>query len=265
MCRIPTHPAAKQRRTPLQSEPVVLDDIMLMGNWNAEDLLLEGDLPPLDGDEKQDMDLPDLLQLLGSDGPTPAFELKAEPATVEASMASSESLLAEFAAPVQAPVPPAVQPVGMAAAPCYPMAVYPCALPLGGFVGMYAPPPEAAAQLAQPADTAPFSDTCDEKTKSKTVTVGVRRHVKTPQEAAEQQERIKKRRRESAQRSRARKNCIMKTLELENQFLRAENQQLRSLLAKHEGVPADRSSTDSGMRIITNSNSTAPGSTHSFS
>lgn len=52
------------------------------------------------------------------------------------------------------------------------------------------------------------------------------------EEVLEQEERVKKRRRESAQRSRARKNCYVKNLEHENRSLKAEVEKLRSLLAQ---------------------------------
>lgn len=58
---------------------------------------------------------------------------------------------------------------------------------------------------------------------------------KTALEVEMQQERIKKRRRESAQRSRARKNSFMKTLEIENHHLKLENQRLKDALAKRDG------------------------------
>lgn len=47
-----------------------------------------------------------------------------------------------------------------------------------------------------------------------------------------QEERVKKRRRESAQRSRARKNCYVKNLEYENRSLKAEVEKLRALLSQ---------------------------------
>lgn len=53
---------------------------------------------------------------------------------------------------------------------------------------------------------------------------------KSVEEAEEQTERIKKRRRESAQRSRQRKNCYMKGLEMENRALKLENERLRCVL-----------------------------------
>lgn len=52
------------------------------------------------------------------------------------------------------------------------------------------------------------------------------------EEVMMQEERVKKRRRESAQRSRARKNCYVKNLEYENRSLKAEVEKLRSLLAQ---------------------------------
>lgn len=54
----------------------------------------------------------------------------------------------------------------------------------------------------------------------------------TAEELAANEERVKKRRRESAQRSRARKNCYVKNLEFENRSLKAENDKLRALLAQ---------------------------------
>ncbi|KAL4427776.1 hypothetical protein ABPG75_001865 [Micractinium tetrahymenae] len=58
---------------------------------------------------------------------------------------------------------------------------------------------------------------------------------KTQQEVEEQTERIKKRRRESAQRSRQRKNAYMKSLEMENRALKLENERLRLELSKSGG------------------------------
>ncbi len=54
----------------------------------------------------------------------------------------------------------------------------------------------------------------------------------TAEELAANEERVKKRRRESAQRSRARKNCYVKNLEYENRSLKAENEKLRAVLAQ---------------------------------
>lgn len=54
---------------------------------------------------------------------------------------------------------------------------------------------------------------------------------KTAEEVEEQTERIKKRRRESAQRSRQRKNAYMKSLEMENRALKLENERLRCVAA----------------------------------
>jgi hypothetical protein len=60
----------------------------------------------------------------------------------------------------------------------------------------------------------------------------VSKRGKSAAEIAEQQERIKRRRRESAQRSRQRKSCYMKTLECENHSLKLENERLRKELAR---------------------------------
>lgn len=60
---------------------------------------------------------------------------------------------------------------------------------------------------------------------------------KTAAEIAEQQERVKRRRRESAQRSRQRKSAYLKSLEFENQSLRAENDRLRRELSRATGKP----------------------------
>lgn len=56
------------------------------------------------------------------------------------------------------------------------------------------------------------------------------RRARTESEVAEQVERTKKRRRESAQRSRTRRNCYMKALETENAALKAELARLRGAL-----------------------------------
>lgn len=58
---------------------------------------------------------------------------------------------------------------------------------------------------------------------------------KTAAEIAEQQEKVKRRRRESAQRSRQRKSAYLKSLEFENQTLRAENDRLRRELSRATG------------------------------
>jgi regulator of replication initiation timing len=60
---------------------------------------------------------------------------------------------------------------------------------------------------------------------------------KSQEEIEEQTERIKKRRRESAQRSRQRKNAYMKSLEMENRALKLENERLRVELSKSTGAP----------------------------
>lgn len=59
------------------------------------------------------------------------------------------------------------------------------------------------------------------------------KRTKSPAEAAEQEERIKRRRRESAQRSRQRKSAYMKSLECENHALKLENDRLRMELARN--------------------------------
>lgn len=60
----------------------------------------------------------------------------------------------------------------------------------------------------------------------------VNKRGKSASEIAEQQERIKRRRRESAQRSRQRKSCYMKTLEAENHALKLENERLRKEMVR---------------------------------
>lgn len=62
--------------------------------------------------------------------------------------------------------------------------------------------------------------------------MSVNKRGKTAAEIAEQQERIKRRRRESAQRSRQRKSAYMKTLECENHALKVENDRLRRELSR---------------------------------
>ncbi|EFN59694.1 hypothetical protein CHLNCDRAFT_133235 [Chlorella variabilis] len=62
-----------------------------------------------------------------------------------------------------------------------------------------------------------------------------KRSVRSQEEVEEQTERIKKRRRESAQRSRQRKNAYMKSLEMENRALKMENERLRVELSKGGG------------------------------
>jgi hypothetical protein len=66
----------------------------------------------------------------------------------------------------------------------------------------------------------------------------VNKRGKTAAEIAEQQERIKRRRRESAQRSRQRKSSYMKSLETENYSLKLENERLRKELTRFGGRPA---------------------------
>lgn len=63
---------------------------------------------------------------------------------------------------------------------------------------------------------------------------GKRKSKKTPEEAAAQIERVKQRRRESAQRSRNRKCEYVKTLEEENRILKNENEYLRQLLSQKQ-------------------------------
>lgn len=60
----------------------------------------------------------------------------------------------------------------------------------------------------------------------------VSKRGKTAAEVAEQQDRIKRRRRESAQRSRQRKSAYMKSLEGENHALKLENELLRKELSR---------------------------------
>ena len=60
----------------------------------------------------------------------------------------------------------------------------------------------------------------------------VSKRGKTAAEVAEQQDRIKRRRRESAQRSRQRKSAYMKSLEGENHALKLENERLRKELSR---------------------------------
>lgn len=55
---------------------------------------------------------------------------------------------------------------------------------------------------------------------------------RSPEELAEQIERVKKRRRESARRSRQRKSAYVSGLESENKALKVENQRLREQLAR---------------------------------
>lgn len=60
----------------------------------------------------------------------------------------------------------------------------------------------------------------------------VSKRNKSPEEIAAQEEKVKKRRRESAQRSRQRKSAYLKNLECENHALKLENERLRKALAK---------------------------------
>lgn len=60
---------------------------------------------------------------------------------------------------------------------------------------------------------------------------------KTAQEMEDQIERTKKRRRESAQRSRQRKNCYMRSLEIENEALKQEVGRLRAELSRSSLAP----------------------------
>ncbi|KFM24772.1 hypothetical protein F751_3784 [Auxenochlorella protothecoides] len=73
------------------------------------------------------------------------------------------------------------------------------------------------------------------------------RRGKTPEEVAAQVERTKQRRRESAHRSRSRRKDYMKTLEEENDALRAENAALRAKL-KVQGVSLTSSVMDAASR-----------------
>lgn len=75
------------------------------------------------------------------------------------------------------------------------------------------------------------------------------KRTKTPEEIAEQEERVKRRRRESAQRSRQRKSAYMKNLECENHALKLENDRLRKALEKVTGVVKDSDSGDSASSL----------------
>jgi hypothetical protein len=71
------------------------------------------------------------------------------------------------------------------------------------------------------------------------------------QDAAEQEARIKKRRRESAARSRQRKNTFVHALEAENAALRAELEQLRALAGRAAvGASADSGAPASGASCL---------------
>lgn len=73
---------------------------------------------------------------------------------------------------------------------------------------------------------------------------GKRKCKKSPEEVAAQIERVKQRRRESAQRSRNRKCEYVKSLEEENRKLKNENEYLRQLLSQKQ-------SFDSGKEVTT--------------
>jgi regulator of replication initiation timing len=75
------------------------------------------------------------------------------------------------------------------------------------------------------------------------------KRTKTPEEIAEQEERVKRRRRESAQRSRQRKSAYMKNLECENHALKLENDRLRKALEKVTGAVKDSDSGDSASSL----------------
>lgn len=72
--------------------------------------------------------------------------------------------------------------------------------------------------------------------------------MQSPEEAAAQEERIKRRRRESAQRSRQRKSCYMKTLEVENDTLKAQvallQKELKQMRGGSDGAVSRASSID---------------------
>lgn len=90
--------------------------------------------------------------------------------------------------------------------------------------------PEAAAHLFQSLtmpNWAGYNDDCNSKGSS---------------DSEEAIERMKRKRRESAQRSRAKKNAYMKTLEIENKELKEEIVRLRKRLAKFEASKADAAS-----------------------
>lgn len=96
-----------------------------------------------------------------------------------------------------------------------------------------APAVEAAAAPAPSAATAP-----PPALQAAPGATGSKRH-KTQAEIEEQIERTKKRRRESAQRSRQRKNCYMRSLEIENEALKREVERLRSQLTKQLTAPGE--------------------------
>lgn len=70
---------------------------------------------------------------------------------------------------------------------------------------------------------------------------------KTPEEIAEQVERVKRRRRESAHRSRQKRFAYIKNLESENEALKMENERLRQMLSSSKATvaPKDDGSVDS--------------------
>lgn len=74
--------------------------------------------------------------------------------------------------------------------------------------------------------------------------VGKKRSRKSPEEIAAQVERVKQRRRESAQRSRNRKCEYVKNLEEENAKLKNENEYLKQLLSQKQSI-------DSGKEVAT--------------
>jgi hypothetical protein len=99
--------------------------------------------------------------------------------------------------------------------------------PIGSMYQQVAAAPVVQQQAGRPPLAA--SRSVDES-KPKQMRTNKRRGKKTPEEIAEQVERVKRRRRESAQRSRNRKCEYMKNLETENQALKEENERLRKLL-----------------------------------
>lgn len=82
--------------------------------------------------------------------------------------------------------------------------------------------------------------------------LGKRKGKKSPEEIAAQIERVKQRRRESAQRSRNRKCEYMKSLEEENKKLRDENQYLRQMLSQKYSMESGKEGT-TGMGADTGS------------
>ncbi|KDD77019.1 hypothetical protein H632_c38p0 [Helicosporidium sp. ATCC 50920] len=97
------------------------------------------------------------------------------------------------------------------------------------------PTPAAFPLSYLPAQLAPLARGSASKAPLLSVPAAVRpstRRLKSSTEIAEQVERTKKRRRESAQRSRTRRNCYVKALEAENGSLKDELQRLRELLVQ---------------------------------